>query len=244
MDFSIITGNIDVYLEGLKNTLILVSLSLLFGFLLAVPLAVLRVVGNNIVQLPIRAFVYFFRGTPLLVQMFLVYYGFGQFDFMKESIVWPLFKEAYFCALLTFALNTCAYTVEILRGSIVATPHGEVEAATAAGMSKFLMFRRIILPSAFRRALPAYSNEIIFMLHGSALASVITIVDITGAARIINSRYYSPYEAFITAALFYMTITFTLVFFIRRLEKKWNAHLQPGDQSVVKIQAPHENITG
>lgn len=229
MDFSIIIGNIDVYLEGLKNTLILVSVSLLLGLLMAVPLAVLRVSGSNVVQLPIRAFVYFFRGTPLLVQMFLVYYGFGQFDFMKESIVWPLFKEAYFCALLTFSLNTCAYTVEILRGSIIATPHGEVEAAMAAGMSRFLMLRRIILPSAFRRALPAYSNEIIFMLHGTALASVITIVDITGAARIINSRFYSPYEAFITAALFYMTITFTLVFCIRMLEKKWHAHLQPED---------------
>ena len=242
MDFSIITGNIDVYLEGMKNTLILVSLSLIIGLVLAVPLAVLRVVGNKIVQFPIRAFVFFFRGTPLLVQMFLVYYGFGQFDWMKESFVWPLFKEAYFCALLTFSLNTCAYTVEILRGSIVTTPEGEVEAATAAGMSKFLMLRRIILPSAFRRALPAYSNEIIFMLHGSALASVITIVDITGAARIINSRYYSPYEAFITAALFYMAITFTMVFFIRMLEKKWHAHLQPEDQSVVNIEAPHENI--
>jgi len=244
MDFSIITGNIDVYLEGMKNTLILVSISLVLGLLMAIPLAVLRVVGNSVVQLPIRAFVYFFRGTPLLVQMFLVYYGFGQFDFIKESFVWPLFKEAYFCALLTFSLNTCAYTVEILRGSIVATPHGEVEAATAAGMSKFLMLRRIILPSAFRRALPAYSNEIIFMLHGSALASVITIIDITGAARIINSRYYSPYEAFITAALFYMAITFTLVFCIRQLEKKWHAHLQPADQSVVKIEAPHEDIAG
>lgn len=231
-----------MYLEGVKNTLILVSLSLFFGLLMAIPLAVLRVVGNSIVQLPIRAFVYFFRGTPLLVQMFLVYYGFGQFDFMKESLVWPLFKEAYFCALFTFSLNTCAYTVEILRGSIVATPHGEVEAATAAGMSKFLMLRRIILPSAFRRALPAYSNEIIFMLHGSALASVITIIDITGAARIVNSRYYSPYEAFITAAVFYMAITFTLVFLIRQLEKKWHAHLQPADQSVVKIEAPHEDI--
>ncbi|PHR28760.1 MAG: amino acid ABC transporter permease [Desulfotalea sp.] len=244
MDFSIITSNIDVYLEGMKNTLILVSISLVIGLLLAVPLAVLRVVGNSFVQIPIRIFVYFFRGTPLLVQMFLVYYGLGQFDFIRESFVWPLFKEAYFCALLTFSLNTCAYTVEILRGSMVATPHGEVEAATAAGMSKFLMLRRIILPSAFRRALPAYSNEIIFMLHGSALASVITIVDITGAARIINSRYYSPYEAFITAALFYMAITFTLVFLIRQLEKKWHAHLQPENQSVVKIEAPHENITG
>ncbi len=238
MDFSIITSNIDIYLQGLKNTLILVSISLFLGLLFAIPLAVLRTSGNSLIQAPIRAFVFFFRGTPLLVQMFLVYYGMGQFDLMKESFLWPLFKEAYFCALFTFSLNTCAYTTEIFRGAIVATPHGEIEAARAAGMSTFLMLRRIVLPSAFRRALPAYSNEIIFMLHGSALASVITIIDITGAARIINSRYYSPYEAFLTAAAFYMAITFALVFLVRRLEKHWQGHLLPAEQSVDKIEAP------
>lgn len=238
MDFSIITANIDIYLQGLKNTLILVSISLFLGLLFAIPLAVLRVSGNIFIQAPIRAFVFFFRGTPLLVQMFLIYYGLGQFDFMKESFLWPLFKEAYFCALFTFSLNTCAYTTEIFRGAIVATPHGEIEAARAAGMSTFLMLRRIVLPSAFRRALPAYSNEIIFMLHGSALASVITIIDITGAARIINSRFYSPYEAFLTAAAFYMAITFIIVFLVRRLEKHWQGHLLPAEQSVSKIEAP------
>jgi arginine/ornithine transport system permease protein len=124
-------------------------------------------------------------------------------------------------------LNTGAYTTEILRGAIEATPHGEVEAAKAAGMSRLLMLRRIVLPSAFRRALPQYSNEIIFMLHGSSLASVITIVDITGAARIINSRFYSPYEAFLTAAVFYMSLTFITVFLLKRLEGRWFAHLRP-----------------
>ena len=237
MDFSIIFSNLDIYLEGLKNTLILVSISLVFGLVMAVPLAVLRTSANQVVQAPIRVFVYFFRGTPLLVQMFLVYYVFGQFDLIKESLLWPFFKEAYFCALFTFSLNTCAYTTEIIRGAIIATPHGEVEAAKAAGMSTLLMLRRIVLPSAFRRALPAYSNEVIFMLHGSALASVITIVDITGAARIVNSRYYSPYEAFITAAVFYMAITFTIVFLVRLLEKRWVGHLLPAEQASTKIEA-------
>ena len=106
-------------------------------------------------------------------------------------------------------------------------------------MSTALMLRRIVLPSAFRRALPAYSNEIIFMLHGSSLASVITIIDITGAARVINSRYYSPVEAFLAAGLLYMAITFAIVFFVRRLEKRWHGHLQPQDQSVSKIEAPN-----
>ncbi|KJR97576.1 MAG: amino acid ABC transporter permease [Desulfobulbaceae bacterium BRH_c16a] len=238
MDFSIITGNLEIYLQGLKNTLILVSISLVIGLVMAIPLAVLRTSASLVVQAPIRAFVYFFRGTPLLVQMFLVYYGLGQFDAMKESFLWPLFKEAYFCALFTFSLNTCAYTTEIIRGAIVATPHGEIEAARAAGMSTSLMLRRIVLPSAFRRALPAYSNEIIFMLHGSALASVITIIDITGAARIVNSRYYSPYEAFLTAAVFYMAITFTIVFLVRQLEKRWHQHLMPMEENSTEIEAP------
>ena len=231
MDLSIIFENIGIYLEGLKTTAWLVSLSLLLGLLLAVPLAVLRTAKSYAVQAPIRAYVYFFRGTPLLVQMFIVYYGFGQFDAIKTSLVWPLFKEAWFCALFTFTLNTGAYTTEILRGAIEATPHGEIEAAKAAGMSRLLMLRRIVLPSAFRRALPQYSNEIIFMLHGSSLASVITLVDITGAARIINSRFYSPYEAFLTAAVFYMTLTFMIVFLVKRLEGHWFAHLRPRETS-------------
>jgi arginine/ornithine transport system permease protein len=199
----------------------------LLGLTLAVPLAVLRTSKNFFIQAPIRAYVYFFRGTPLLVQMFIIYYGFGQFEAIKASFVWPFFKEAWFCALFAFTLNTGAYTTEILRGAIEATPHGEVEAAMAAGMSRLLMLRRILLPSAFRRALPQYGNEIIFMLHGSSIASVITIVDITGAARFINSRFYSPYEAFLTAAVFYMTLTFIIVFLLKRLEMRWFAHLRP-----------------
>lgn len=227
MDYSIIIDNLPIYLEGIQNTVLLVFFSLVLGLLLAIPLAILRTSKNMLIQAPIRGFIFFFRGTPLLVQMFLVYYGFGQFDLLKESFLWPLFKQAYFCALFAFTLNTCAYTTEIIRGAMVATPHGEIEAALAAGMSRATMLRRIVLPSAFRRALPAYSNEIIFMLHGSSLASVITIIDITGAARIINSRYYSPYEAFLTAALLYMAITFTIVFCVKQLEKRWHAHLQP-----------------
>ncbi len=226
MNFSIIADNIGIYFFGLKNTLILVSVSLSIGLVFAVPLAVLRTSKNILISGPINAYTYFFRGTPLLVQMFLIYYGMGQFEAIKASFLWPFFREAYFCALFAFTLNTCAYTIEIIRGAIENTPHGEVEAAKAAGMSLYLRFTRIILPSAFRRALPAYGNEIIFMLHGSSLASVITIIDITGAARIINSRYYTPYEAFITAGVFYLTITFILVWLLKKLEYRWLAHLR------------------
>lgn len=236
MDLAIILENIDIYFEGLKTTLVLVSFSLLLGLIIAIPCAILRTVKNYVIQAPIRAYVYFFRGTPLLVQMFIIYYGFGQFEAIKTSFIWPFFKEAWFCALFAFTLNTGAYTTEILRGAIEATPHGEVEAAKAAGMSRLLMLRRIVLPSAFRRALPQYSNEIIFMLHGSSLASVITIVDITGAARIINSRFYSPYEAFLTAAVFYMSLTFITVFLLKKLEFRWFAHLRPQELSKPKTK--------
>jgi len=227
MDFSIITENIDVYLGGLFTTLQLVVAALILGLLLAVPLGIIQSSKNPIVRFPVFCFSYFFRGTPLLVQMFMIYYGAGQFEAIQNSFLWPIFREAYWCALIAFTLNTAAYTTEILRGAIVAAPHGEIEAARASGMSTSLMFRRILLPGAFRRALPAYGNEVIFMLHGSAIASVITIIDLTGAARQIFSRYYSPYEAFLTAAAFYMILTFTIVWLFKLVEKRWFAHLRP-----------------
>lgn len=232
MNFSIIAENIDIYLDGVLVTLELVSLSLIFGLVIAVVLSVALTISENpVITLPIRTFIFFFRGTPLLIQMFLIYYGMGQFESIKGTLLWDFFKEAHFCALFTFALNTGAYTTEIFRGAIVNTPVGEIEAAKASGMSQSLMYRRIIMPSAFRRALPAYGNEMIFMLHGTALASVITIVDITGAARIINSRFYSPYEAFLTAAFFYMMMTFTMVWFLKKVEFKWLAHLRRSSES-------------
>lgn len=227
MDFSIIAQNFNLYLQGLQTTVQLVLAALLIGLSLAIPLALMANSRNWLLRGPVFCFSYFFRGTPLLVQMFIIYYGAGQFEFIRNSVWWPILQEAYWCALIAFALNTAAYTTEILRGAIKTTAIGEIEAAKACGMSKPLMIRRIILPSAFRRALPAYGNEVIFMLQGSSLASVITLVDITGAARIINARYYSPYEAFITAALLYMALTLLIIFFFKRLEKRWFAHLRP-----------------
>ncbi len=228
MDFSIITENIDEYLNGLWLTVQLVSLALAIGLAIAIPFAIMRASDRPYISGPVWLFTYCFRGTPLLVQMFLFYYGLGQLKFVQElSMTWTFLQDAYWYALLAFTLNTAAYTTEIIRGAIVATPFGEIEAARACGMSRGLVLHRIVLPSAFRRALPAYSNEVIFMLHGSAVASLITLVDITGAARVINSRYYSPYEAFITAAAFYMVLTFLIVWGFRQLEKRWHAHLKP-----------------
>ena len=227
MDFNVIINNLPLYLNGLLVTIQLVMIALISGFGLAVPLALMAVSKVSFFKYPAKTYIYFFRGTPLLVQMFLLYYGMGQFEEIRESILWILFKEAYWCAIIAFALNTAGYTAEILRGAIEQTPFGEIEAANASGMSKYTLYRRIILPGSFRRALPAYGNEVIFMLHGSALAGVITIVDLFGAAKIVNSRYFVPFESFITAGFFYLCCTFCIIWFFRWVEKHWYVHLRP-----------------
>ena len=227
MNFGIILDNLNLYWQGLLLTVQLTVLSLALGLGLAIPLSIVANSGNGLARGLVFSYSYFFRGTPLLVQIYLIYFGTGQFEGIRDSMLWPVLSQAYWCALIAFALNTGAYTTEILRGAIKATPRGEIEAARSVGMSTAMMYRRIILPSAFRRALPAYGNEMIFMLQGTSLASVITLVDLTGAARIINSRYYSPYEAFITAGLLYMALTFTMVMLVKWLERYWFAHLRP-----------------
>ncbi|WP_322804175.1 ABC transporter permease [Vibrio alfacsensis] len=223
MDFSLIIESFPVYLEGLWTTVWLVSVALVIGLCVSIPLAVARNSDNYAISLPSWAFIYFFRGTPLLVQLYLIYYGMDQFFPVKDT----LWEHAWFCALVAFVLNTSAYTAEIIRGAINGLPKGEVEAAKAYGMSTFMTYRRIILPSALRRALPAYSNEVIFMLHGSAVAGIITIMDLTGAARLVNSRYYAPFESFLSAGLFYMALTFIILWCFKVAEKRFLAYLRP-----------------
>ena len=233
MDFSIIANEWELYLRGYWTTLQLVAMSLVIGLLLAFPCGILAASRNALVAFLPKAYFYCFRGTPLLVQTFILYYGMAQFDGVRESLLWPVLKEAYWCALIAFALNTGAYTGEILRGAIEQTPHGEIEAARACGMSRGLLYRRIILPSAARRALPAYGNEVIFMLHGSVVAGVITIIDLFGAARVVNSRYYAPFESYIAAGMLYLVTTFALVWIFRQWERRWHAHLRPRDSAAV-----------
>ncbi|MBT8369332.1 MAG: ABC transporter permease [Deltaproteobacteria bacterium] len=227
MDFQVIIDNLPLYFQGLWTTILLVTSSLIVGLCLALPIALLATSKNRWVNMLPKAYIYFFRGTPLLVQMFMIYHGMGQFEAVRQSFLWVIFKEAYACALLAFALNTAAYTAEILRGTIAQTAFGEIEAAKACGMSNITIYQRIILPSTFRRALPAYGNEVIFMLHGSALAGVITIVDLFGAAKIVNARNFVPFESFITAGLFYLTMTFLIVWGFKRVEHRWHAYLRP-----------------
>jgi len=221
MDLSIIANEYPLYLEGLWTTTLLVSCSLLLGLLIAIPAGILQSSENRLVRGVIGAYMYFFRGTPLLVQLFIIYYGSAQFDSLRESWLWDYFQDAWFCALLAFTLNTGAYTAEIVRGVIGTVPKGELEAAKAYGMSRWKILRRIILPNSLRRALPAYSNEVIFMIHGSAIAGVVTIVDITGAARVVNARYYAPFEAYLAAGLLYMCLTFSVIYAFKKWEQRY-----------------------
>ena len=227
LDFNLILSSLPLYASGLLVTFELLLIALALGLLLALPLALMRVSRSPLVNFPAWLYTYVIRGTPMLVQLFLIYYGLAQFDVIRDSFMWPYFSSATFCACLAFAINTSAYTAEILAGSLKATPPGEIEAARAMGMSRAQLYRRILLPSAMRRALPQYSNEVIMMLHTTSLASLVTLIDLTGAARTISSQYYMPFEAFITAGLFYLVLTVGLVRLFKYAELRWLAHLTP-----------------
>lgn len=227
MDLAIIWESLPRLLEGTVLTLEITALSLLAGFCLAVPVAMARLSHRGMLRVPAYGYMLYFRGTPLLVQLFLVYYGSGQFrPFLDQVGLWFLFREAYFCAVFTLTLNTAAYTAEILRGAMLAVPRGEVEAARSLGMSGLLLYRRIILPKAFRLALPAYTNEAVFLLQATSLVSIITLLDLTGVARIIVAQSFEPYKLYITAGLIYLVITYTFVLASRRLERRLSAHVR------------------
>ena len=226
-DYNVIWEAMPLYLGGLLTTLKLLAFSLLFGLLAAVPLGLMRVSRRCLLRYPAWLYTYVIRGTPMLVQLFLVYYGLAQFEAVRQSPLWPYLSSATFCTCLAFALNTSAYSAELLAGSLRSTPRGEVEAARAMGMSRLTLYRRILLPSALRRALPQYSNEVLMMLQTTSLASIVTLVDITGAAKTFNARYYLPFEAFITAGLIYLALTFMLVRLFKLAERHWLAYLAP-----------------
>ena len=221
----LVIGEWNRWALGMWLTLELTVLSIALGFAIALPLAFAQTERIAVAAPAARAFVYVFRGSPLLVQVFLIYYGLSQFVWIRDSALWPLLREAWWCALIAFTLNSAAYQTEILRGAIAATPRGEREAAVALGMSPLLTARRILIPSALRRALPQMGNEFIFMLHGSALASVITLQDILGVGRMINGRYYVVYEGLLTAAALYMILTYLGVWLLGRAETRFTRHL-------------------
>lgn len=209
MDFELIAESFPKLLSVVDETMILAVVSVTVGFFLSIPVAVARLSRSWILSALARGFVYIFRSTPLLVQIFLIYYGSGQFRSLFEQIgLWVLLREAWFCAILALTLNTTAYASEIIRGGIESVPWGQVEAARSVGMSGQLLFRRIIFPMAIRQALPAYGNELILMVKATSLASTITIIELTGMAQKIIAATYRPVEVFLIAGTIYLSINF------------------------------------
>ncbi|TDG03521.1 ABC transporter permease subunit [Paraburkholderia guartelaensis] len=240
MNFNIVLDNLRLFLwtdgevtAGLWLTVQLLLISLAFALVLALPLAVMRISNSRWLSTPVWFFTYIFRGSPLLVQMYVIYYGLAEVEFIRESWLWSYLQEAYVCAWLAFGLNTAAYTCEIFAGALKATPPGEVEAAVAIGMSKWARLRYVIYPSALRRAMQAYCNEVVFTLHGTALASGITLLDLGGVARAISMQYAAPFEPYLFALVLYSLCTFAILRIFRTLEKRYMAHVRPrGSQGV------------
>jgi His/Glu/Gln/Arg/opine family amino acid ABC transporter permease subunit len=216
----LLIDNIHLYGRALTVTLSLMLSGLLCGLALALPIGILSVEGPKPIRFFTNVHMTFFRGTPLLVQVFLIYFGLGQTDLVRHTFLWKVFKEPFFCAVLALAINTSAYTANIIRGAILSVPKGEIEAGQAFGLSTFKLYRLIILPFAFRLFLPAYSSEIIIIMKATSLASTITLLDLTGLARNIMSKTFRPFEAFIITALFYVTMAFILTRILGFLERR------------------------
>lgn len=220
MNWDVIIKYLPRLLEGAALTLELVAFAVLAGLILALPMGIARASKHWYVRALPYAYIFFFRGTPLLVQLFLVYYGLAQFDVVRNGPLWPYLRDPYWCTVITMTMHTAAYIAEILRGAIQAIPPGEVEAARALGMSRGQAMIYIMLPRAARIGLPAYSNEVILMLKASALASTVTLLELTGMSRTIIARTYLPVEIFFAAGVFYLVIAYILVRAFKVLERK------------------------
>lgn len=228
MDFAFFAEILPKLLAGLPLTLELAGTSILLGAILALALALAQRLRQPLIDWPIKGFVAVFRGTPLLVQIFLIYYGLGQFrPTLQELGLWGLFRDPYWCAILALTLNTAAYGSEILRGAMQSVPSGQIEAAQAFGMTRLMTLRRIVLPIALRQALPSYGNEIILMVKGTSLASIVTLMEITGIAQGIISQTYRAMEVFVCAGAIYLILNFIITRTLGRLEYNLSRHLRP-----------------
>ena len=225
MQLDLIFDNWLLFYAGAKTTLMLMLIVFSSSFVIALPLAVLRAYEVAGVRWVIHGYTRVVRGTPLLVQVYIIYYGLGQFGFIRETPLWVVLSEALYCLVLGLILNNTAYLVEILRGAIREVPTGIVEACKSIGMSPAQTLVLVVLPIAVRRSLPVLANEIIFVMHATAVASTITIVDILGAGRALNGTYYVAYEGFVTAAVLYILIAYSISWLFRRLERRYLAPL-------------------
>ena len=222
MDFELMVNSFPKLLTATVITLKLLSVSLIVGLLIGLFFAILRLNKNIFVNKFAYGYSYVFRGTPLLVQIFIIYFGLGQIEYLRSTFLWVVLKEPYWCAIIAFALNTGAYTSEILRSAFQTIKPGIMEAGKSLGISNKIIFYKIQIPIAIRQSLPAYGNEIILMMKGTSLASTVTLMDLTGVAKYIISTTFKPVEVFIVAGGIYLFMTFIIHNLIKFLEKRYS----------------------
>ena len=222
MDFELMISSFPKLLNAAIVTLKLLSVSLIIGLFIGLLFAILRLNKNVFVNKFAYGYSYLFRGTPLLVQIFIIYFGLGQIEYLRSTFLWVILKEPYWCAIIAFALNTGAYTSEILRSAFQTIKPGIIEAGKSLGVSSKIIFYKIQIPIAIRQSLPAYGNEIILMMKGTSLASTVTLMDLTGVAKYIISTTFRPVEVFIVAGGIYLFMTFVIHNLIKFLEKKYS----------------------
>ena len=222
MDLELMTNSFPRLLNAAVITLKLLSVSLIVGLFIGLFFAILRLNKNIFINKFAYGYSYLFRGTPLLVQIFIIYFGLGQIEYLRSTFLWVILKEPYWCAIIAFALNTGAYTSEILRSAFQTIKPGFIEAGKSLGISNKIIFYKIQIPIAIRQSLPAYGNEIILMMKGTSLASTVTLMDLTGVAKYIISTTFRPVEVFIVAGGIYLFMTFVIHNIIKYLEKKYS----------------------
>ena len=223
---SLIYKNFFLVLSGLDNTILLLLISLPLGFVLALLFALGRVSKIVFLSRTIASYIFIIRGTPLLVQIYLIYFGLGSVKFIRESFLWYALKEPFWCGVIALTINTVAYGAEIFRGGIQSIEKSQVESGLSLGFGKFLLLRKIILPIAIRKVLPSYGNELILMVKATSLVSLTTYMEMTGIARKIMAKTFAPVEAFIAAGILYLFLNFLMVQFVKYLEWKYNPHLR------------------
>ena len=223
---TLIYKNFFIVLSGLDNTLLLLLISLPIGFFLALVFALGRVSKIKILSSTIASYIFVIRGTPLLVQIYLIYFGLGSIKFIRESFLWYALKEPFWCGVLALTINTVAYGAEIFRGGIQSIDRGQIESGLSLGFGRFMILRKVILPIAIRKVLPSYGNELILMVKATSLVSLTTYMEMTGLARKIMAKTFAPVEAFIAAGILYLFLNFLMVQFVKYLEWKYNPHLR------------------
>ena len=218
--------NLIEVIAGLDNTLLLLIISLPIGFVLSLVFALGRVSSNKFISKSIASYIFVIRGTPLLVQIYLIYFGLGSIKFIRESFLWYLLEEPFWCGVLALTINTIAYGSEIFRGGIQSVTKGQVESGKALGFNNFMLLRKLIIPIALRKVLPSYGNELILMVKATSLVSLTTYMEMTGIARKIMAKTFAPVEAFVAAGILYLFLNFLMIQFIKYLEWKYNPHLR------------------